>query len=218
MKADCTLMIKVCLLLASTLVRSICDCYLAYNSRKPPTDPYVCPESQPRQSSDFSIPGDSPEINLNPSFTLPKARGFKIAAINITILPKYIDQLRTYMLNQPADILAINESRLDSSISSKEIGIPAYVIERNDRNRYGGGVALYIRNNIDYDRDETLTLSSLELKWLCVKVKNPRSKPFLVATRYRPPLSGINLMDTFESLLEKLESQGIEINILGVPY
>lgn len=88
------------------------------------------------------------------------------------------------MLTEPVDILAINETRLDSSIGSNEMSIPGYVLERNDRNRNGGGVALYIRNVIDYDRDNTLTLSGLNLEWLCVKVKKPKSKPFLVATWY----------------------------------
>ena len=55
------------------------------------------------------------------------------------------------MLNEPIDILAINETRLDCNISSNEMGIPGYVLERNDRNRNGGGVALYIGSTIDYD-------------------------------------------------------------------
>ena len=126
-------------ILASTLVKSLSELYPLYNSSEPPLDPYTHPESQPLHSSDFSIPSDRPEINLNPTFALRKARGFKIAAINVTSLPKYIDQLRTYMFNQPVDILAINESRLESSISSNEIGIPGYVLERNDRNRNAWG-------------------------------------------------------------------------------
>jgi len=42
------------------------------------------------------------------------------------------------MLSQPFDILAINESRLDHTISNGEVNIPGYVIERRDRNRSGG--------------------------------------------------------------------------------
>ena len=40
------------------------------------------------------------------------------------------------------EILAINESRLDYT-SNGEINIRGYVIERKDRNRSGGGVALH---------------------------------------------------------------------------
>ena len=40
---------------------------------------------------------------------------------------------------------------LSSSISNGEVSIPGYILERNDRNRDGGGVALYIRNTINYE-------------------------------------------------------------------
>ena len=39
---------------------------------------------------------------------------------------------------------------LDSSIPNDEININGYDIVRKDRNRNGGGVALYIRNVIDH--------------------------------------------------------------------
>ena len=56
------------------------------------------------------------------------------------------------MLPKTVDILAINETRLDSSIQNGEVSIPGYTLERKDRNRNGGGVALYIRDSINYKR------------------------------------------------------------------
>ena len=51
------------------------------------------------------------------------------------------------------DLLAVNETGLDDTISSGEVTVPGYALERNDRNRDGGGgVALYIRNTINYER------------------------------------------------------------------
>ena len=48
------------------------------------------------------------------------------------------------MRDEPFDILTLNETRLDSSILDCEVQIPGYDIIRSDRNRYGGGVAIYI--------------------------------------------------------------------------
>ena len=77
--------------------------------------------------------------NLTSILTLdiPRTRGFKLAAINTTSLPKYIDQLRAYMITKPFDILAINETRLDDTIHDNGMRIHSYVLERNDRNRNG---------------------------------------------------------------------------------
>ena len=119
------------------------------------------------------------------------------------------------MLNESIDNLAINKRRLDNSISINEMGIPCYALERNDRKRNGCGVALYIRNTIVYERDKTPLLVTSRYNGYVLKVDKPKAKPFLVATWYRPPSSTISLMDAFESLLGKLESQDIEINIFG---
>ena len=42
------------------------------------------------------------------------------------------------MLPKTIDILAINETRLVSSILNGEVSIPGYTLERKDRNRSGG--------------------------------------------------------------------------------
>ena len=115
-----------------------------------------------------------------------------MAAINIASLPKHIDELRNYMISKPVDILAINKTRLDGSFPDSAVSIPGYCLERKDRdrNRNGGGVALYIRNSIAYEIIQTL---DKKLELLCVKVIEPKAKPFIVGTWYRP--SGVNQRD-----------------------
>ena len=43
-----------------------------------------------------------------------------------------------------------NETRLDGTIDNNEVNITGYDLIRKDRNRNGGGVAIYIRNVIPY--------------------------------------------------------------------
>ena len=64
------------------------------------------------------------------------------------------------------DILAVNETKLDSSISSSEIHIPGYDVVRRDRpcnGRHGGGVCIFnlnfrLREDIDKDNLELLAI------------------------------------------------------------
>ena len=42
---------------------------------------------------------------------------------------------------------------LDSTVIDHEIDINGYDIIREDRNRHGGGVAMYVRSSIDYKLD-----------------------------------------------------------------
>jgi hypothetical protein len=49
-------------------------------------------------------------------------------------LLKHIDEIRTMLSDYPFDILTINESKIDPSISNSEISIQDYSIVRLDRN------------------------------------------------------------------------------------
>ena len=149
---------------------------------------------------------------MQPKLGIPVTRGFKIASINLASLYKNIDQLRIYMLSKTVDILAINETRLDSSIQNGEVSIPGYTLERKDRNRNGGGVALYIRDSINYKRLIDLPDDNIEL--ISIQVSKPKAKPFIVCTWYRPPRSTTELMNRFENVLQKLDSYHMEVDII----
>ena len=79
------------------------------------------------------------------------------------------------MCDQPFDILTLNETRLDSSVLDCEVHIPGYDIIGSDQNRYGGGVAIYIRTVIPYIIRKDLLQDTLEL--LSIEVRKPKSKP-----------------------------------------
>lgn len=163
-------------------------------------------------------PTDSPNrfsssAHVQPNLGIPVTSGFKIASINLASLYKNIDQLRFYMLPKTVDILAINETRLDSSIQNGEASIPGYTHERKDRNRNGGGVALCIRDSINYKRLIDLPDDNMEL--ISIQVLKPKAKPFIVCTWYRPPGSTTELMNRFEDVLQKLDSYHMEVDIIG---
>ena len=144
---------------------------------------------------------------------ISNSRRFKIAALNISSQHVHSDELRVYVNTKSIDILAINEIRLDETIFDWEISIPAYTLDRKDRNRHGGDVALYIRTIINYELICELVVDQLE--WLCIKVTKPKTNPFIVGTCYRPPASTSVTITAFESLIERLELLGLETNIIG---
>ena len=74
---------------------------------------FLTPVSTPESTND-TILNECP-LNKNKLDTL---KGFRIAHLNITSMPKYIEQLRLYPLNKPVDVFTINETRLDESISN----------------------------------------------------------------------------------------------------
>ena len=147
---------------------------------------------------------------------LPSKRGFKLASLNIASLLKHIDELRVLLSNCPLDVLSINETRLDESVGDNEVYIPGYEIIRRDREhngRFGGGVCFYVRSSINFSLRPDLSIQSLEN--LCIEIRKPRSKPFLIATWYRPPDSPTDIFTHFETLVGKLDAENVEIYLMG---
>lgn len=104
---------------------------------------------------------------------LPKARGFKMASLNIASLVLHIDELRITLNDQCLDVLCLNETRLDSTISDNQIHIDGYSIIRRDRNRTGGGVCIYVRSNLNYIVRHDLPTDAYEI--LSIDITKPNS-------------------------------------------
>ena len=67
-------------------------------------------------------------------------------------------------------VIAISETKLDEGIHESVFTLPGYNIEYKNRTRRGGGVALYIRDDIPYFR--TTSLESKELEHVAVDNNN----------------------------------------------
>ena len=130
-------------------------------------------------------------------------KGFKLGHLDITSLPKHVDELRLQLTNQPIDIFSINETRLDESIDDGLINISGYEILCKDRNRMGGGVAIYYRDNLNVIGRNELVPDSLEA--VCIEVRKPKSKPFLIVSLYRPPNSRSQIFNEIEILVKHLD-------------
>ena len=111
---------------------------------------------------------------------------------------KNFDELKSIILQNDVYVCALNETRLEEGIRDSEIEIPGYSIIRKDRNRNGGGVAIYIRNSICYEVLEHRSLFELEAILISIELRN--SQPILFLNWYRPPNSGRAVLDTYEGV------------------
>ena len=140
-------------------------------------------------------------------------KGFKIDILNINSLLKHIDEIRHVLLSAPFDIFAINESKIDELIPDNDIIIPDHNIIRKDRNTAGGGVVLYIRDNIPFSYREDLVPSSREM--VSAEINRPHSRSFLVCTWYRPPNSDMDLFNECEIFFQRCDAESRELILVG---
>ena len=127
------------------------------------------------------------------------------------MLPK-LSELKNIALQINPAVISLSETWLDESVTDNEIHIDGYSILRKDRNREGGGVCNYIRNDVAFvTRQDLSTDDDFEFMW--IELLLPKTKPILVGTCYRPPKQR-SFLDFFANTLSKIDPSS-EIIILG---
>ena len=140
--------------------------------------------------------------------------GIKIDLLNVCTLLPNVEELCRIIKDINMHILCVNETRLDKSVTDSEVEIDGFNIIRNDRNRRGGGVAIYISNMLSFNIRTDLVDSSKEMIWL--EIIPSHSKPFLLACIYRPPSVCKRLCFTdLAANIEKVINLGKNFMIMG---
>ena len=122
-------------------------------------------------------------------------------------------------------MFAVNKSRLDDSIQDAEVKIDNYKLIRKDRNRYGGGVATYVHNDIKCNQVSHPSFDKLEAVLLLIDMK--KSTPLLFVNWYRSPNCNTDVISMYEDMLTFIEGYSaprpviimgdINLNILQEP-
>ena len=115
----------------------------------------------------------------------------KIIQLNICGIKHKINDLKCLVSENSPDVICLNETSLSSkSLSPKLKGFVHY---RLDRSSYGGGVLLYIKNNIKHNNIEYIDIEGHEIIQ-CKVYKNNNSQEYInISTIYVPPQNNINL-------------------------
>lgn len=179
-------------------------------SRKNQTN-YLC--SLILLSGDISLnPGPPVDMTtVNEDWNVFKKRGFHMAHVNINSLLPKIDELRAIAFSTKIAIIGITESKLDNTVTDSEVSIEGYNLLRCDRNRHGGGVACFIRNDICYNSHKRL---SENVECVMFDVLFPKTKPFTVAVFYRPPDQN-NFVNNISDEFTTLDFDEKEFYLLG---
>ena len=122
-----------------------------------------------------------------------------------------LDELSHFLTLNNIDIICLSETKLDDDVHPSLFTLDDFhdpMTRHRDRN--GGGVAVYIRNNIAAKRLSNLETEGLEWIWCLVKIK---SVTIIICTIYMPPNLSSNQYSTF---LEKL-SESVSLAQLYSP-
>ena len=140
-----------------------------------------------------------------------KCNGLKFLHYNTqSLLPK-IDELRHLVQVTGFQCISINETFLDCTIFDSEIEISDMSVFRNDRNRHGGGTALFVSNYLKPKSISNITIKT-ESTWVHISIKGHE---YIVGSLYRPPQSTVDYLEDINDDLDSISSLGKDLVLLG---
>ena len=132
--------------------------------------------------------------------------------------PIKLDELKIMAQHSNPAIISIGETWLNDNDDSLELLIDNYSLVRKDRGSRGGGVLVYIRNDLNFQRLVNLENDGTESIW--ISVMHPDRKKSLFGFYYRSPsMNNTDLQKWMTSLDESLNLANClnpwTINLLG---
>ena len=159
-------------------------------------------------------------LNPGPSTNSPATiKGMRVFHLNICSLRNKLDELRLFCDKYKPHVLSLNETWLNDSIADSEISLAGCNLMRRDRNRNGGGIVVYVAENIGFNQLENDAIvpsidKNTEAIWF--ELIQPNSKKLLIGAFYRPPhLDPSTFINDLESRLANFTMDGIETIFLG---
>ena len=106
------------------------------------------------------------------------------------------DMFKQQMSTSNLGVICVSETWLKQAMPSNIINIPNYTITRLDRSweengniKKGGGLCMYINNNINFQdiNLSPLNLSSIDIEIHWITIKLPNVREIVIGNVYRPP-------------------------------
>ena len=146
----------------------------------------------------------------------PTVDGLRIGHLNIHYAINKIPEIASILNNSdtPFHIFGLTETHLGDNVSTDEISIPGYRVERRSvKKSLETGIAVYISQTIKAERLPHLEDYNVESIWLKIYLKN--HAPFILGFLYRNPKERSCWVDNFSLMVDAVLLQSQEYILLG---
>ena len=150
------------------------------------------------------------DIESCPGPSIFGQKGLKIVHQNVRGLLTNFHMVENFTDTHKIDILTLSETHITETQDSSMFAIDGFTfLHKNRLSGSGGGVAVYIRDGINFNRRFDLEDENIEN--ITIEVFVNKSKSFLISTFYRPPNSSKYLHKNFNKLFNDILSLLMEL-------
>lgn len=135
----------------------------------------------------------------------------KLGHLNVcSLMPSFLD-FKTYLLGDDYSIFCLSETWLHEGVDDSYLNIDNYTFLRRDRGTRGGGVGIYIKNDLSFKLFQYD--STIEQLWVFIHLNH---KVFAVGVIYRPPWCAYGgFVDELENALSEIVPQCDTVVLMG---
>ena len=155
------------------------------------------------------------EMLLNENYS---GADFSLLHLNIRSLPRNLNSLTDLLscLDIKFSVIGISETWLSESPHSTDINGFKF-LHKHRLNRVGGGVGLYVSNDLEFKLREDLSISNVDIvESLFIEVTRPREKNVVVGIVYRPPNQRVDdFVSSNNELLDKISRENKICFLMG---
>ncbi len=131
-----------------------------------------------------------------------KPRGLFGGHLNVRSVVSKTEQLTHLLLNSNLDYLCLSETWLQQSTPINVYSVPRYqCFRRNRAEGRGGGVLIYVKDNIKCERIIFKEAGTLE--YVALKIILSRQMSFILIALYRPPSANETFYDQLTDMLKE---------------
>ena len=136
----------------------------------------------------------------------------KLLILILIALDNKLDQLYTEFSSY--DIICVSETKLNQNILNQDLELHGFHLPiRKDREENnGGGLLIYIKRNVHFERRQDLESNEIENIWAEVTC---HQKKFLLGLFYRPPESPSEYWNLFENNIDIATDTNMDMLIMG---
>nr|CAH7757999.1 unnamed protein product [Callosobruchus chinensis] len=120
------------------------------------------------------------------------------------------------VLGNSFDVMCVTETWLNPDLPSDSVSIPGFTFLRKDRLGRGGGVGIYLRKCLSFERILLDFDDANDIEHIWVSLRVNRSITIIIGVVYRPPsVSYQNVLDYTDNILSFITPQWDNIVVLG---
>ena len=142
---------------------------------------------------------------------------FSLLHMNIRSIPRHLHELEAYIsnLHHEFSIIAISETWFsDATIDTYQMEGYAHEYQYR-KDRCGGGVSLFVKNNLSYILRKDLILFNQSVECLFIELQSTdssRSNSIIVGVIYRPPNTNItHFNESLSTILDKVKMENKQV-------